>query len=63
MFHFLFIASVFVVVVICCLLDMISFFISDQALSAQNKAIQAKVTTYQTSGTKSFARRIEEEVI
>ncbi|XP_066345834.1 uncharacterized protein [Miscanthus floridulus] len=32
-----------------------------QALSAQNKAIQAKVTTYQTSGTKSFARRIEEE--
>jgi len=42
---------------------MISLFISDQALSAQNKGIQAKVTTYQTSGTKSFARRIEEEVI
>ncbi|OEL28130.1 hypothetical protein BAE44_0010850 [Dichanthelium oligosanthes] len=32
-----------------------------QAVSAQNKACQANVTTYQTSGTKSFARRIEEE--
>lgn len=34
-----------------------------QAASARNKACQANVTTYRTSGTKSFARIIEEEVI
>ncbi|RLM64397.1 uncharacterized protein C2845_PM16G19560 [Panicum miliaceum] len=32
-----------------------------QAASARNKACQANVTTYHSSGTKSFARRIEEE--
>ncbi|PUZ48835.1 hypothetical protein GQ55_7G277500 [Panicum hallii var. hallii] len=32
-----------------------------QVASARNKACQANVTTYHSSGTKSFARRIEEE--
>ncbi|XP_034603069.1 uncharacterized protein [Setaria viridis] len=32
-----------------------------QAASARNKACQANVTTYHSSGTKSFARIIEEE--
>ena len=44
------------------LAGLLAYF-SDQAASARNKACQANVTTYHSSGTKSFARRIEEEVI